>query len=401
MVKKTEKALSLGQRAKAKAQRAARAARELERGVSTRAGSKTSQGVERIPETSTRNLGRGFGLRQTGEGKGSRMATKAQRDAVVKSGRKRVAGGAAASLLAGQSLFGDDKGKRTKPGGGVLDPNKAEKKESPKKYNVGVSKGGVPFKEAFKHHRGKGAKTFTWNGKKYTTELDTEKAKRTAAKKPDSKKSAKRGLIFGKDAKVRPFGGAIARVLLGKDEKFGGDRGAIDFLPGKSRKKKEEKPVKKMGGGMMKSKMASKGGARGGRKPTGMKAGGSLEMTMVGGRKVPAFAADGKGSNDLAKKAMGGMMKSKMASKGGAKGGRKPGGMKAGGVMKSKGMAKGGAMKKKGYAMGGMTKKGMAKGGAMTKKGLAKGGATTKKKAVSRKPRGVGAALRGYGRALK
>ena len=241
-------------------------------------------------------------------------------------------------------MFGDDKGKRTKPGGGVLDPNKAEKKESPKKYNVGVSKGGVPFKEAFKHHRGKGAKTFTWNGKKYTTELDTEKAKRTAAKKPDSKKSAKRGLIFGKDAKVRPFGGAIARVLLGKDEKFGGDRGAIDFLPGKSRKKKEEKPVKKMGGGMMKSKMASKGGARGG---------------------------------------------------------RKPGGMKAGGVMKSKGMAKGGAMKKKGYAMGGMTKKGMAKGGAMTKKGLAKGGATTKKKAVSRKPRGVGAALRGYGRALK
>ena len=58
-------------------------------------------------------------------------------------------------------------------------------------------------------------------------------------------------------------------------------------------------------------------------------------------------------------------------------------------------------MKKKGYAMGGMTKKGMAKGGAMTKKGLAKGGATTKKKAVSRKPRGVGAALRGYGKAMR
>ena len=40
-----------------------------------------------------------------------------------------------------------------------------------KNYNVGVSKGGVSFKEAFAHFRKKGSKTFTWNGKKYTTEL--------------------------------------------------------------------------------------------------------------------------------------------------------------------------------------------------------------------------------------
>jgi len=40
-----------------------------------------------------------------------------------------------------------------------------------KKFNVGVSKGGVSFKEAFSHFRKKGDKTFTWNGKKYTTEL--------------------------------------------------------------------------------------------------------------------------------------------------------------------------------------------------------------------------------------
>ena len=71
--------------------------------------------------------------------------------------------------------------------------------------------------------------------------------------------------------------------------------------------------------------------------------------------------------------------------------------MKNGGMMKSKGMAKGGAMKKKGYAMGGMAKKGMAKGGAMTKKGMAKGGSVRK----TTKPRGVGAALRGYGKAMK
>ena len=42
-------------------------------------------------------------------------------------------------------------------------------------YNVGVSKGGVSFKEAFAHFRKKGNETFTWNGKKYTTELKKDK----------------------------------------------------------------------------------------------------------------------------------------------------------------------------------------------------------------------------------
>ena len=51
------------------------------------------------------------------------------------------------------------------------------KKDTPKakNFNVGVSKGGVPFREAFAHFRKKGAKTFTWNGKKYTTKLKSEK----------------------------------------------------------------------------------------------------------------------------------------------------------------------------------------------------------------------------------
>jgi hypothetical protein len=73
--------------------------------------------------------------------------------------------------------------------------------------------------------------------------------------------------------------GGLRKFLLGDDGKFGGARGAIDFLPGKSRKKKEEKPVKKNMGGMMKkkgyakggavrSKMASKGGAS--RRPRGV-----------------------------------------------------------------------------------------------------------------------------------
>jgi len=167
--------------------------------------------------------------------------------------------------------------------------------------------------------------------------------------------------------------GGLRRFLLGDDGKFGGARGAIDFLPGKSRKKKEDKPVKKMGGGMMRSKMASKGGARGGMKKKGY-ANGGLAMTKVNGKSVPAFAADGKGANDLAptKRNMGGMMKSKMASKGGA-------------------------MKKKGYAKGGMTKKGYAKGGAVRSKMASKGGASRK----PTKPRGVGVAKRGFGKAMR
>ena len=43
------------------------------------------------------------------------------------------------------------------------------KKSGGKNYNVGVSKGGVSFGEAFKHFKNKGVKEFTWNDKRYTT----------------------------------------------------------------------------------------------------------------------------------------------------------------------------------------------------------------------------------------
>ena len=109
--------------------------------------------------------------------------------------------------------------------------------------------------------------------------------------------------------------------------------------------KKAKKPVKKMGGGMMRSKMASKGGARGGRKAMGMKAGGFPDLT-----------GDGKVTQaDI---------------------------LKGRGVTKK---AKGGMMKKKGYKAGGMAKKGYSKGGAVRRG----------------KPRGVGAAKRGFGKAMK
>lgn len=94
--------------------------------------------------------------------------------------------------------------------------------------------------------------------------------------------------------------------------------------------KNVRKPAKKKAGGAMKKKGYAMGGAM---KKKGMAKGGKLKMVEKDGKKVPFFAADGKGK-----------------------------------------MAKGGMMKKKGYAMGGpMKKKGMKKGG-MMKKGYAKGG---------------------------
>jgi len=89
-------------------------------------------------------------------------------------------------------------------------------------------------------------------------------------------------------------------------------------------KKKKNPPQVAKGGGMMKKKGMKKGGMM---KSKGMAAGGKLKMVEKDGKKVPFFAADGKG-----KMAAGGRMKKK--------------GMKKGGMMK-KGYAKGGAVKVK------------------------------------------------------
>ena len=209
---------------------------------------------------------------------------------------------------------------------------KDKPEDTAKKFNVGVSKGGVPFKAAFKHYRDKGNKTFTWNGKKYTTKLDTETKPKGKTGSDDSKPK-KKGF--------RPFGGAIRRALLGKDEKFGGDKGAIDFI------RRKKKPKNKAGGGMMKSKMSSKGGKMGGKMAPGYNEGGSAK------KPVPS---QNKGLSKLPKD-----VRNKM------------------GYMKDGGSAK---KTPKGYSKGGAAMK--SKGG--TKRG---------------KPRGVGAALRGYGKAMR
>ena len=107
-----------------------------------------------------------------------------------------------------------------------------------------------------------------------------------------------------------------------------------------------------MGGAMKKAKGMAKGGAmkkaKGGairrgedKMVTKMYVGGAeMRMKMVGGKKVPAFAADGKGANDLMKKAKGGKVMKK--AKGGTVRKMMGGGMA---MKKAKGMKRGGKVR--------------------------------------------------------
>jgi len=119
------------------------------------------------------------------------------------------------------------------------------------------NKGGS-FDDAFRKARAKGEATkFTHNGKKYTavTKDDLKNKgysslaaynKAGGAKKVTAKNVQPIVDQVNKNKKrKRPVINAVKRVLLGKDKKFGGDKGLIDFI---------RKPKKKADGGMMKYK---------------------------------------------------------------------------------------------------------------------------------------------------
>lgn len=112
----------------------------------------------------------------------SGKSTYAKENTKAQSNRAKSAGGRSAAQSKAAQVERDQRklAAKSKVAGGksVLSRKPAEAKakaaaiaKKAKNYNMGVSKGGVPFKEAFAHFRKKGAKTFTWNGKKYTTEL--------------------------------------------------------------------------------------------------------------------------------------------------------------------------------------------------------------------------------------
>ena len=264
-------------------------------------------------------------------------------------------------------------------------------------------------------------------------------------------KGKKRGLVFGKDAKFRPFGGVIARALLGDDEKFGGERGLIDFL-----RNKKKAPVKKQAGGeMMKSKGYKRGGAVGMSKRTapGVTGGGSPRR---GGTKTvpPKTRAQSRATLSPAQRRLLNSVQGREGSKqatsviqdlsdkygykpgkrAGAKGGMgkgkraKPPGMQMGGAVGMAGpatklpsnasaQAQGGPGSARSLANLAAMTRGMNRGpnrpkptkatamrgaaarrsGGSTPRGMNMGGSVSRKKTA----RGVGAAKRGFGRAMR
>ena len=115
-------------------------------------------------------------------------------------------------------------------GGGIYLANRG-KKPAPAK---------VTFADAFREARAKGEGTkFTHDGKPYVAVTKTDLKKKGYDDNELGAYNKRGGKARGA---LNRLGQGVKKVLLGKDKKFGGDKGAIDFI---------RKPVKKAGGGMM------------------------------------------------------------------------------------------------------------------------------------------------------
>jgi len=107
----------------------------------------------------------------------------------------------------------------------------------------------VTFGEAFKKARKKGEGTkFTFEGKSYTAVTKDDLKKKGYDGNELKQYANRKGKARGP---VRRAAQGIKKVLLGKDKKFGGDKGAIDFI-------RRSKPKKKMDGGMANSSAPKK-----------------------------------------------------------------------------------------------------------------------------------------------
>jgi len=105
----------------------------------------------------------------------------------------------------------------------------------------------VTFGEAFKAARKKGEGTkFTWEGKQYTAVTKDDLKKKGYDANELKQYSNRKGKARGP---LNRLGQKAKKVLLGKDKKFGGDKGAIDFI---------RRPKKKAAGGMANSSAPKK-----------------------------------------------------------------------------------------------------------------------------------------------
>jgi hypothetical protein len=97
----------------------------------------------------------------------------------------------------------------------------------------------VTFGEAFKAARKKGEGTkFTYKGKQYSAVTKDDLKRKGYDANELRQYMNRKGKARGP---LNRLGQGVKKVLLGKDKKFGGDKGAIDFIRGR------KKPVKKSG----------------------------------------------------------------------------------------------------------------------------------------------------------
>ena len=130
-------------------------------------------------------------------------------------------------------------------GGGIVG-NRARKRRNAAKASEAAK---VSFGDAFKEARKKGEGTkFTWDGKSYTAVTKDDLKKKGYDANELKQYANRKGKARGP---VRRAAQGIKKVLLGKDKKFGGDKGAIDFI-------RRSKPKKKMDGGMANSSKPKK-----------------------------------------------------------------------------------------------------------------------------------------------
>lgn len=155
-------------------------------------------------------------FKDTGSGKGPDPKGLFKPRTKTQANRAKSQGGRSAAEVAANRKKTPSTKSRDKDGLGT------KAKSAAKKYNVGVSKGGVPFKEAFKYYSGLGQKTFTWNGKSYTTEK--AKPKKAAPKRKPTGMSTGNTVAGAssskKTTKKKPSN--APNVGLGKMKTFGG-----------------------------------------------------------------------------------------------------------------------------------------------------------------------------------
>jgi hypothetical protein len=243
--------------------------KQAERGVSTRVGAAGNKGV-RIEKNA--KVGEGYGV--TDATKGSKALTRAERDKVLSTGRKRIVGGA--GVAGGTSLFVNavkpkDKDQNKNDSKKPIGPKLGDSFKRPRKKSE--AKADSPSKSGGRFGQGDNK---TLNGKANVSKEQLEKTGLSLReymnkwnktdKRPGGSSSAKSSTKSSSKSPKKV--GIIKKLLFGSDGKMGGKSGIIDNKVTRAFTKRDEENlaaglVKKQAGGMMKKKGYARGGAVG------------------------------------------------------------------------------------------------------------------------------------------